>query len=172
MLLGKFKKQFLYKSFEKALNKMPGTRTPSSKEIHSVAILTTDKISSELDLVNEVKSNFKSVRNVHIYSFKKFKKTDSITYKHFSERDFDWNGKVNDSSFESFIENPFDLLIGYFNERNLYLEFTALKSNASFKIGFSKVNDKLYDIVVNEQPSNVDAFIEVIKKYLKLLHKI
>ena len=172
MLLGKFKEQSLYKGFQKALSKMPDARTPIVKEIHSVAILTTDKISSELDLVNEIKNSFESVRNVHIYSFRKFKKTDPITYKHFTERDFDWKGEVKESSFESFIENPFDLLIGYFNEKNLYLEFAALKSNASFKIGFAKVNDKLYDIVVNEEPSNLEAFINVIKKYLKLLHKI
>ncbi len=172
MLLGKLKEQSLYRSFQKKLHKMPEVRTPVSKEIHSVAVITTNTLSSELDIVNEIKSNFKSVRNVHIYAFRKFKKSDSISYKHFSENDFDRKGKVKDLSLESFLENPFDLLIGYFNEKNLYLEFATLKSNATFKIGFAKVNDKLYDLVVNEQPNNIDSFIEVIKKYLEILHKI
>ncbi len=172
MLLGKLKEQSLYKNFQKKLHKIPDARTPVSKEIHSVAIITTNKLSIELDIVKEIKSNFKSVRNVHIYAFRKFKKSDSITYKHFTEKDFDWSGQVKDPSLESFLENPFDLLIGYFNEKNLYLEFAALKSSAAFKIGFAKVNDKLYDLVVNEQPDNIDSFIEVMKKYLKLLHKI
>ena len=172
MLLGKFKEKSLYKSFHKKLNQMPDTRAPNSKEIHSVAILTTDKISSEIDIVNEIKSNFETVRNVHIYSFKKFKKSDPITYKHFSEKDFDWSGGVKNASFESFLENPIDLLIGYFNKNNLYLEFAALQSNAGFKIGFANVNDKIFDLIVNENPNNVASFIMVIKKYLELLRKI
>ena len=55
---------------------------------------------------------------------------------------------------------------------NLYLEYCALKSKATFKIGLANVNDKLYDLVVSEDPKNIDSFIEVIKKYLELLHKI
>ncbi|MBL4643245.1 MAG: hypothetical protein JKY44_06610 [Flavobacteriaceae bacterium] len=172
MLLAKLKEQLFKKKIQKRLNKTPDTRTPVSKEIHSVAIITTDKFSFELDIVKEIKSNFKSVRNVHIYAFRTFKKSDSISYNHFTEKDFDWSGKVKDPSLESFLENPFDLLIGYFNDRNVYLEFAALKSTATFKIGFAKVNDKLYDLVVNEQPNNIDSFMEVIKKYLELLHKI
>ena len=172
MPLGKFKEQFLSKSFQKKLKEIPDTRTPISKEIHSVAILTTDAFSDDLDLVNEVKSNFKSVRNVHIYCFRKFKSSDLVTYKHFTERDFDWKGRVKDPSFENFLENPFDLLIGYYNEESLYLELATLKSHASFKIGFANVNDKLFDVVVNEDPKKIDSFIEVVKKYLKLLHKI
>ena len=172
MLLGKLKEQSLHKSFQKKLHKMPEIRTAVSKEIHSVAIITTNTLSSELDIVNEIKRNFKSVRNIHIYAFRKFKKSNSISYKHFSEKDFDRKGNVKDLSLESFLENPFDLLIGYFNEKNLYLEFATLKSNATFKIGFSKVNDKLFDLVVNEQPNNIDSFIEVIKKYLEILRKI
>jgi hypothetical protein len=172
MLLGKFKEQSLSKNFQKKLKAMPDGRTPTSKEIHSLAILTTDKISSELDLVNGFKNNIESIRNVHIYSFKKFKKTDAVTYKHFSEKDFDWSSTVKDPSFESFLENPFDLLIGYFNEKNLYLELSSFKSKATFKIGFANVNDKIFDLVVNDAPENLESFITLIKKYLALLHKI
>lgn len=172
MLLGKFKEQSLYKNFQKKLDQIPSARTPISKEINSVAIVTTEKLSSEIDIIQVVKSNFETVRNVHLYSFRKFKKSDPITYKHFTEKDFNWSGGINDASFESFLENPFDLLIGYFDQKNLYLEFSALQSNATFKIGFANVNDKLYDLVVNEAPNNIDSFITVIKKYLELLHKI
>ena len=78
MLLAKLKEQLFKKKIQKRLNKTPDTRTPVSKEIHSVAIITTDKFSFELDIVKEIKSNFKSVRNVHIYAFRTFKKSDSI----------------------------------------------------------------------------------------------
>ena len=172
MAFGKFKEQALLKKFQKELNLIPDIRTPNSKEIHSVAILTNNALFEEIDIEEQIKNSIESVRNVHIYSYKKYKKTDPITYKHFTEKDIDWNGNIKDPSLESFLENPFDLLIGYFDINNLYLEYCALKSNATFKIGFAKVNDKLFDLVVSEDPKKIDSFIEVIKKYLELLHKI
>ncbi|WP_347174717.1 DUF6913 domain-containing protein [Polaribacter uvawellassae] len=172
MAFGKFKQKSLLKKFKKELNLIPETRTPNSKEIHSVAILTNNKLYEEIDISEHVKSRIESVRNVHIYSYRAFKKSDPITYKHFTEKDIDWNGKIKDASLESFLDNPFDLLIGYFDTNNLYLEYCALKSKATFKIGFSKVNDKIFDLVVTEDPKNIDSFIDVIKKYLELLHKI
>jgi hypothetical protein len=172
MAFGRFKEQALLKKFKKELSLIPETRTPNSKEINSVAILTNNKLFEEFDIAEHVKSNIESVRNVHIYSYRAFKKSDIITYKHFTEKDIDWIGKIKDPSFESFLDNPFDLLIGYFDKKNLYLEYCALKSKATFKIGFAKVNDKIFDLVVSEDPKNIDSFIDVIKKYLELLHKI
>jgi hypothetical protein len=172
MAFAKFKEQSLLKRFQKELRNAPETRTPNAKEIHSVAILTNEVLYSSVDIVNQVKSNIKSVRTVQIYSYKNFKKSDVKSYKHFTEKDFDWKGKIKDPSLESFIENPFDLLIGYFDKKHLYLEYATLKSQATFKIGLSKVNDKIFDLVVAEDPVNIDSFIEVIKKYLTLLNKI
>ena len=172
MPFGKFREQTLLKKFQKELSLIPEIRTPNSKEIHSVAILTDVKISDEINIAEKVKEGLASVRTTQVYHYRAFKKTDPITYKHFTEKDIDWNGKIKDASLESFLDNPFDLLIGYFNDKNLYLEYSALKSKATFKIGFAKVNDKIYDLVVSEDPKNIDSFINVIRKYLELLHKI
>lgn len=172
MAFGKFKEQFIFRKFQKELSLIPETRTPNSKEIHSVAILTSNKLYEEIDIAEYLKNSIESVKNVHVYSYRAYKKSDSISYKHFTEKDISWNGKVKDPSFEGFLENSFDLLIGYFDENNLYLEYCALKSKATFKIGFSKVNDKMFDLVVSEDPKNIDSFIDVIKKYLELLYKI
>lgn len=172
MPFGKFKEQSLLKKFEKELRLIPDTRTPNEKKIHSVAILTDVKISDEINIAEKVREGLASVRTTQVYHYRVFNKTDPLTYKHFTEKDIDWNGKIKDASLESFIDNPFDLLIGYFNNKNLYLEYCALKSKATFKIGFAKVNDKIYDLVVSEDPKNIDSFIEIIRKYLELLQKV
>ena len=172
MALEKLRKQFLLKKFQKELRLIPETRTPNAKQIHSVAILTTQELYEEIDLAELIQYNIKSVRSVQVYYFKTFRKSDTQDFKHFTEKDIDWAGKIKDVSLESFLCNPFDLLIGYFDVRNLHLEYCALKSRAAFKIGFSKVNDKMFDLVVSENPKNADSFIKVIKKYLELLHKI
>lgn len=172
MPIGKFKEQSLRKKLQKRLNALPDSRTPNSKKIHSVAILTNNDISVNIDITNEVKNHFEDVRNIHIYSYRKYKKANPITYKHFSDRDFYWSGKIKDPSLESFLDNPFDLLIGYFNKNHLYLEFASLKSKADFKIGFSSVNDKIFDLVINNDLDKSEDFINVAKKYLKILNKI
>ena len=172
MAFGKFRERSLMKKYKKELTLIPESRTPNSKEIHSVAILTSNDLYETIDIAEHIKSSVHSVRNVHIYSFRKYKKSDPITYKHFTEKDIDWNGKIKDPSLESFLENPFDLLIGYFDKNNLYLEYCVLKSKATFKIGFANVNDKMFDLVVSENPNKIDSYIKVMKKYLELLHKI
>ncbi len=172
MAFRKFKEYSLLKKINKELKSIPESRTPNSKKIHSVAILTSNDIFNEVDIVAQVKNNFDTVRNVHIYSFRNYKKTDEKTYKHFTEKDIDGRGRIKDTSFESFLESPFDLLIGYFDTNNLYLEYAAIKSQATFKVGFANVNDKIYDVLVSENPQNSQSFMEVSKKYLHLLDKI
>lgn len=64
------------------------------------------------------------------------------------------------------------MLIGYFNKKNLYLENAVLQSKATFKVGISKVNQKLYDIEIAEVPIKTDKFLLELKKYLRILKKI
>ena len=64
------------------------------------------------------------------------------------------------------------MLIGYFNQPNLYAENAVLQSQATFKVGFSKVNSSLFDIEISEDIANVDQFIFELKKYLQILKKL
>lgn len=172
MLLGKLKDHFLHNKLLKRVKELSDSKTPNSRKINSVAILTTDELSSQIDLSKLIKNELTDVRHVHIYSFRKFKKSDSITYKHFTKRDFNWSWKIKEPSFESFIENPFDLLISYFNQKNLYLEYVTLQSNAAFKVGFSNVNDKMFDLIIKSNEKNAVEFISEVSKYLAILNKI
>ena len=148
------------------------TRNATADKIHTVGILTTDEISSRFDILQYVQDVLNISRNVHIYSYRKFDKTDKESYKYFTEKDMDWQGAVTDASLNVFLETPFDLLIGFFDTRQLYLEFATLKSKATFKVGFSGVNDKLFDLVIVEKSGNPLIFMNEIRKYLELLKKI
>ncbi len=172
MLLGKFKEQLLYKKLQKNIKELPEARTSSPKKIHSVGILITNEISSKIDLVEVVKAQVEDVRHVNIYSYRNYNASDEITYKHFTKRDFDWSGNIKEASLENFLETPFDLLIGYFNKKHLYLEYASVKSMATFKIGFANVNDNIFDLVIHNDIENSEEYIETAKKYLKLLGKI
>ncbi len=167
----RYKKHFIKKQFQKTLSEKEKNRVVSQKEIKTVGILTTEEISNWVNVKEEVEKLL-NVRNVKIYSYRPYKKRNEISYKHFSEKDFSWNGNVNQPNFKSFIDEPFDLLIGYFNKKNLYLENAVLHSKSSFKVGISKVNQQLYDMEIAEVPIKTEKFFLELKRYLIILKKM
>ena len=171
MNLSKLKESRLRSKFDKSISKLSENRVVSQKEIQSVGILTTEAISSKIDLQSEIESIL-GIRNSKIFSYKKFNKLDEVSFKHFTEKDINWSGDFVQPNFQSFLEQPFDLLIGYFNTNNLYLEKAILQSNATFNVGFSGVNSKLYELEISEQTENVQQFSSELRKYLKILQKL
>lgn len=146
-------------------------RVVSDKEIKTVGILTTELFFNTIELKEEVERVL-NLRNAKIYCYRPYKKSNTISYKHFSEKDFNWKGKVIQPNFKSFIEEPFDLLIGFFDKSNLFLESAVLQSKSTFKVGIAKVNQMLYDIEIKSNPYKVEEFLTELKKYLILIEKI
>lgn len=146
-------------------------RVVSDKEIKMVGILTTELFFNTIELKEEVERVL-NLRNAKIYCYRPYKKSNTISYKHFSEKDFNWKGKVIQPNFNSFIEEPFDLLIGFFDKSNLFLESAVLQSKSTFKVGIAEVNQMLYDIEIKSNPHKVEEFLTELKKYLILIEKI
>ncbi len=167
----KIKRYFLNRQFQKQILENEESRVVFQNEIKTVGIIYSEEISKWLDNKDEVEKTL-NLRNPKLYSFRKFSKKNDISFKHFSEKDFNWKGQANQPNFKSFVDQPFDLLIGYFNKKNLYLENAVLQSNAKFKVGFSKVNQSLYDIEITDYPNNIHSFLNELKKYLIILKKL
>lgn len=146
-------------------------RVVSDKEIKTVGILTTELFFNTIELKEEVERVL-NLRNAKIYCYRPYKKSNTISFKHFSEKDFNWKGKIIQPNFNSFIDEPFDLLIGYFDKSNLFLESAVLQSKATFKVGIAKVNQMLYDIEIKSNPYKVEEFLTELKKYLILIEKM
>ena len=171
MNLSKLKESILRKKFDNILLKLQDNRSVSQKEILTVGILTTESISSKIDIQSVIEANL-GVRNSKIFSFKKFDKSDEVCDKHFSEKDINWRGNFKQPAFQNFLEQPFDLLIGYFNHDHLYLQKAVLESKARFKAGFSDVNPKLYELEISTELENIQQFSSELKKYLQILKKL
>ena len=170
MNFSKLKESRLRKKFEKTLETLPEITSISDKDIKTIGILTIDEISSTIDLQKEVEAIF-GIRHSKIYSFKKFDKNDEISYKHFSEKDFNWGGSIIQPNIKVFLEQPFDLLIGFFENNNLYLEKAVLESKASLKVGISGVNTKLYSLEIAVKSSQISPFLKELRRYLNILKK-
>lgn len=170
-MFSNLKHSVIKKIFDKSLLKSIENRVVSQREVLSVGVLTTDEISSQFDIQKEIEATLK-LRNVKLYSYRKFNKLDEESFKHFSENDINWRGKYTHQNLQSFLEQPFDLLIGYFNANNLYLESAVLQSKSMFKAGFSDVNSQLYELEISEKTENVFQFTSELKRYLQILKKI
>lgn len=143
----------------------------SQKEIKTVGVIISQSISKWANVQEEVEKILK-VENVKFFSFLDVDKKYKSSLNHFSEKSFNWQGDIQQAELLDFLEAPFDLLIGYFNKKNIFIESAVLQSKATFKVGISGVNQKLYDIEIAEIPSNIDNFLIELKKYLVLLKKI
>ncbi len=146
-------------------------RVVSNEEVYTVAILTTVELSKWLKIQDEVEKIL-DLGNIRTYRYRPYNKNDVRSYKFFSEKDFNLKGEPKKGPIKSFIEEPFDLLIGYFDKNNLYLENAVLRSNAKFKVGFAKVNQRLYDLEIKEYPNKLESFVSELKKYLIVLQKL
>jgi len=164
------KKSFVNRRFQKLLLEKEANRIVYSGKIKTIGIISSDEISRWIDIKKEVDSIYNT--DAKIFSFLSSTKNKPENTLHFSEKSFGWKGQVKEASLKTFLEEPFDLLIGYFNKKNLYTELAVLHSNAKFKAGISKVNQQLYDIEINEYPKNTVRFLTELKRYLEILNKI
>ena len=135
MKFTKLKYTILKKNFNKSLLEHAKHRIVSQKEIHSVGILTTEEITSKMEVQQPIETIL-GLRNSKMYAFRKEPIAEGISYKHFSEKDINWKGESVAPGFASFLEQPFDLLIGFYATNNLYLEHATLQSKATFKAVF------------------------------------
>ena len=134
-------------------------------------MIASQKISNWLQLEEEIKKML-GLENVKILTFLDYDKKNHTINSYFTEKDIDWYGAIQKADFRDFLNEPFDLLIGYFDTKNIFLELAVLKSKATFKVGFSDVNQRLYDMEIAEIPSNIDNFLNELKKYLVILKKM
>ena len=68
MMFQGFKETVLKKKLNQLLSQTDNRRTPSLEKIKSIAIISTEDISSEMDLQKEIEIILES-RNIRIYSY-------------------------------------------------------------------------------------------------------
>lgn len=84
----------------------------------------------------------------------------------FGNKDFTISGGTENIEILDFINKKFDLLVSYYTNNTVPLEWMTTKSNAVFKVGVSADNTELnhFSLAVNDL--NVESFIENLFKYI------
>lgn len=147
---------------------------PAAGLIKTVGILTDEQyFNNNTLLIDSLKANGITLENIQQISFKeRVKKNDDSTIPFFTHSAFTGNGTFVKPELKQFSEMPFDLLISYYDTEKPPLAIVTLQSRAGFKAGFSSVNKKLNNFMVDTTTEKPEEYIAELFKYLRILKKI
>lgn len=172
MFLNKIKDFFIKKTFRKSLLNVK--HTDAKHPIRTVGILFDESYFHERQsLLAELEKNGISPENIRFFVFKNnIKKNESFDYPVFSHKDISWNGTIENQEAIGFVNTGFDLLISYYDTEKAALMLMTQLSKASFKVGFSNVDNRLNHFMIDTTAENYKVFTDELFKYLKILNKL
>lgn len=169
-------KAFKEKSNRKYVNKLLAERKPSvnNNKIKTVAVLLNANEFHEFEVFRVY---FKALGLISpknkIVAFTMDDKLEHNKWNtHFSPKDFGWKGKIKNTDLQTFINEPYDMMISFYKSEVLHLNQIAAASKALFKVGISNEDERLYDLIIDVELKEINIFKEELKKYLNILKKI
>jgi hypothetical protein len=146
----------------------------SDKKIKTVGIIFDESYFYEREeLVRELISNGIEEQDIKFVVFKdKIKKNEVFDFPVFSFKDLTWIATIDNPQVNSFVKQPFDLLINYYDTEKTALLLASHLSKAHFKVGFSLIDNRLNHFMINTNAENYKIFMDELFKYLKILNKI
>ncbi len=113
-----------------------------------------------------------SKEKIELVSFQKRNQKNSEEILVITAADFGWFGKIKSEKLKIILTNKYDLLINYCKVDNLYTNLLLLQSKTAFKVGFAHLDNRLYDLIIKCNSSDITLFNAELKKYLEILNKI
>ncbi|GGD16610.1 DUF6913 domain-containing protein [Flavobacterium orientale] len=172
MFLKDFKNFYAKRIIKKRLDNCD-SEVPNTK-ITTIGLLVDETDFAFKDnLIKALLSKGFESQNIKVLSFKNsYKKKEEIQYPHFSKKDISWIGSVENKIVKEFKQEPFDLLISYYDQKKAPLVVVSNNSKAKFKVGFSNIDKRLFHLMIDTPMENYVVFIDELEKYLKILNKI
>jgi hypothetical protein len=169
-------KAFKEKSNQKYVNSLLAARKTAvnSNKVKTIAVLLN---AGEFDDFEIFKAYFKEL-NLTSPKHKIIAYTTDDKLEHnqwdtyYSPKDFGWKGKINSVDLQTFLDEEYDALICYFKKENLHLKLITALSKANLKVGLSRTDERLYDLIIDVNPKDIQIFKKELKKYLNILNKL
>lgn len=169
----KFIKDFRLKKIIK--NTLTNYKAPvSGGRVVTVGILIDETYFADREaLVAEVTAQGLAIDKVTALSFiDKVKKGQEPAHAYFTYNDVAADGTFTTPAASSFLQQPFDVLISFYDVQKPPLTLATLQSKAAFKAGFSTTDSRLHTFMVASQAENYKEFVAELFKYLKILQKL
>lgn len=168
-----FLKALQYKSAKKVLtNKLAKTiaKEVNSKPISSIGILiNADETSNHQEIIDSIAIE----ATIHVLCYhKEFKKTRTIDYPVFYEKDFGWKGKPKTEILQDFLKTPLDLLISYYSSDIVPLQLVSGLHDANLKVGIAGSDQEIHDMIIQTKETETAIFTKELHKYLHILNKL
>ena len=169
-------KAFKEKSNQKYVNKILAKRQTAvnSNKVKTVAVLLNANEFHEFEVFRVY---FKELGlNSPKHNIIAFTLDDKLEHNkwntHYSPKDFGWKGKIKNIDLQSFIDEPYDILICYYKNELLQLNQITAASKANLKVGISRKDERLYDLIIDVSLKEINIFKQELKKYLNILNKL
>jgi len=168
----KIKRKFLKKKTDK--NLLNRDLSQRNVKIKTLGFLVDETIVSDFDMMYGLFKEMKlQPKDVKVYSFLEVKKKlPTLVQNRINNKDFTWKGEILNQNAVEFLDTSFDTLMGYYNRKNDFLDMMMSRSKAKFKAGFMTADDRLFDLQIDVDPNDFEAFKSEFIKYLKILNKI
>ena len=164
------------RSFEKVIATEIANRDHSqlNSTLNTLGFLVNEDTFKELETLLESYAYFGlQPKDVKVFTFVTFsKKAPSLRQNQVSNKDFNWKGAITNKNAEEFLNRSFDVLVGYYTQENRFLDVMMAKSKAKFKVGVSRANADLYDLLIDISLNDFGKFKAELKKYLTVLGKL
>ena len=172
MFLKYIKDYFLKRILKKNLQNVKSNS--SAVTIQTIGLLVDESYFFEKDaLVKELIANGIVESNIKIIVYRdKLKNIEVKSQPTFGTKHLNWKAQIKNQEVNNFINEKFDLLISYYDVEKAFLIKVTHSSKAEFKVGFSSVDKRLNQLMINTNAENYTVFVHELFRYLKILNKI
>ncbi len=145
-----------------------------NSEMKTLGFLVDEALMLDLDAFDSFSNAYNLLpKDVKVFSFLELKKKQpTLQQNRVNNKDFTWKGEIHNQNANEFLEQPFDVLVGYYDGKHAFMDLMMAKSNARFKVGFHGGDERLFDLLIGVDPKNTEAFKAELKKYLIVLKKM
>lgn len=169
MILKTIRQKLIRKTIEKHCQ----NRSPlyAEQPIRSIAVVVNGMEVSDLSQFDGLEKRFNILKKdlKIIYYSESKNNLPSLMYDKFASKDFSWKGDIQNGAVKEFLDRKYDVLIGYYSERNHYLDLVAARTEASLKVGVENADERLFDLIFNVKTSDYPSFEKELAGYLNII---
>ena len=172
MIFQKLKQKSIQNGVERNLQNRDTTQL--NAKVRTIGFLVDEMQFSDFESLYDIFKDLQlQPKDIKVFSFiESKKKLPTLRRNQVQTKDFDWKGNLHNQDAQEFLDNPFDVLVGFYSNRHPIIELMISASKAKFKVGFQGQDDRLYDLVLAVAPKNREVFKAELKKYLTVFGKI
>ncbi|MGL5113002.1 MAG: DUF6913 domain-containing protein [Flavobacterium sp.] len=108
--------------------------------------------------------------DIFILTFNNIKSLKSEgAYPAFGWQDISAGLKIKTGKVATFVQQPFDVLVSYYDSHNSLLQWITYQSKASSKVGFYEVDHRLNNVIINTSINNYKQFVQEFVRVLRVI---